>query len=251
MDTMRVSGVMELVGELKRPEITGREVCFPLAGELGFFDAPPGKNAIYHAFQQIESNLESLDAIASEQLAGLGAIDLTTASVDTTNVPVDKRDTTGSVGIGSRGTFFGHKASLGTSATCLPASYVLGSGRQADSSLFEDTFGPMVDLAEGANQDMWVTAVDAGFAHLAILTRIEEAGAIPLVDINPKNSSLLGKLKAKANDLVEFSRKAFKKGSRPRSARRGKQKLGQYLKRAARQCPWPRSGPCSPASCAR
>lgn len=212
MHATRVSGVMELLGELKRPEIAGQEVSFPLAGELGFIAAPPGKNAMYHAFQQIEANLAPLDAIASEQLAGLGAIDLTAASVDTTNVPVDKRDKTGSVGTGSRGTFFGHKAFMGTSATCLPASCVLGSGRQADSSLFEDTFGPMVDLAQATKQDMWVTAVDAGYAHLAVLTRIEEAGAIPLADINPKNSPLLGKLKAKANELVDLSRKAFKKG---------------------------------------
>ncbi len=39
---------------------------------------------------------------------------------------------------------------------------------------------------------MWLTAVDAGYAHVAVLTRIENAGAIPLADINPKNSPRVG-----------------------------------------------------------
>jgi hypothetical protein len=70
----RISGVMALLGELKRPEITRQEVCFPLAGELGFYDSSPGKNAVYHAFQQIEAYSADIDAIASEQLASGGSV---------------------------------------------------------------------------------------------------------------------------------------------------------------------------------
>jgi len=127
-------------------------------------------------------------------------------------VPVDKRDKTGSIGTGSRGTFSGHKLSAGAGANCLPVSGVLAGGRVSDVSLLEGTLAPMEQLARESGQDTWVNIFDAGYGNPGVIDRVEAAGAVPFVDLNPKNSPRLQALKDAANNLKDFSKKAVKEG---------------------------------------
>ena len=208
----RVTSVAELVGLLKTPTIEGGAAFFDLAGRLGFHGGPPRGNAFYEAFRWIEALLPHLDEVVNLELARLGVHDLTFTSVDSTNVPVDKRDSTGSVGTGSKGTFFGHKATISAGANCLPVSKDVAGGRVADSTRFGAAFQPAVDLARQSGQEMWATGADAGFCTEDIVDEIEAIGAVPFVDLNPRKSSLLNRLKRAADALVALSRKAFKAG---------------------------------------
>src|SRR5271157_4447457 len=124
----RVTSTAELVGALKKPCFEAGRMHFTEAGELGFVAGPPETKKFYANFQYIESHASPAWNLASKELARLGVLDLTAVTVDGTNVPVDRRDTTGSVGTGSRGTFSGHKASVGASANCLPVSGVVAGG---------------------------------------------------------------------------------------------------------------------------
>ncbi len=206
----RLSSVAELVGALKTPVLGGGGIQFELAGRLGFVDGAPGKNEFYLQFQWIEAHMDPLDAVINAELAKTGVHDLTFASVDSTNLPVDKRDKTGSQGTGSRGTFFGHKASIGAGANCLPASVEVAPGRAADPALFSPTFQPVVDLARVGGQDLWVLGADAAYATPGVIDEVEAAVTVPLVDLNPKNSPLLRRLSATKKQLSPLSRKALK-----------------------------------------
>jgi hypothetical protein len=208
----RGTSTAELVGALKEPCIEGKKLQFRLAGELGFVAGPPEAKKFYSHFQFIEANIGEAWNLASKQLAILDALDLTAVTFDGTNVAVDKRDTTGSVGTGSRGTFFGHKASIGAGANCLPAAATVAGGRASDPSLLEVTLAPVEALAAETNQDMWVDIMDAAYSSAQVVDRIEAGGAVPFVDLNPKNSPLLQGLKEAARSLKDLSKKAAKKG---------------------------------------
>ena len=200
------------MGDLKEPCIEGKKLLFKDAGELGFVAGPPEAKKFYSHFQFIEANIGEAWDIASKQLAGLKALDLTAVTADGTNVAVDKRDTTGSVGTGSRGTFFGHKASICAGANCLPAAATVAGGRASDPSLLEATLAPVEALAVETNQDIWVDVTDAAYSSPQVVDRIEAGGAVPFVDLNPKNSPLLQSLKDAAMPLKDLSKKAAKEG---------------------------------------
>lgn len=50
--------------------------------------------------------------------------------------------------------------------------------------------------------------------EVSVFPQVESMNAIPIIDINPKNSVLLKELKEKESDLLEFVRKTFKTASR-------------------------------------
>ncbi|HMF34760.1 MAG TPA: hypothetical protein VKK79_25285 [Candidatus Lokiarchaeia archaeon] len=208
----RVTSTAELVGALKKPCFEAGRMHFTEAGELGFVAGPPETKKFYANFQYIESHASPAWNLASKELARLGVLDLTAVTVDGTNVPVDRRDTTGSVGTGSRGTFSGHKASVGASANCLPVSGVVAGGRASDVSLLEDTLAPVEDLAREVGQDTFVDIFDGGYSFPDVVDRVEAGGAVPFVDLNPRNSELLQDLKDAANALKDLSKKAVKNG---------------------------------------
>ncbi len=211
----RISSIIEFGGIIKTPTWEDNAFIFRLAGELGFITGAPGLKKYYEHFNWIEAHISELTKEMNELLAQHGLHDLTIVSVDSTNIPVDKRDQTGSKGTGSRGTFFGHKASVGAGANCLPISEIMATGRSSDTSLFNDTFTPMDNLAKKAEQDIWVGTADAGYTNISVINRIEQADAIPIVDLNPKNSRLLRKLKNAHDDLKRITKKAIKAGLSP------------------------------------
>jgi hypothetical protein len=209
-----ISSIGELIGELKTPLFEGGTTTFPLAEKLGFFGGPPGKNAFYGYFQALEQMAKECNTLLNEKLAELEIFDLSVVSVDTTNVPVDKRDTTGSIGTGSRGTFFGHKSSIACDAQCIPINSVLDTGRCSDNTLFPDTIKPVKEVIIRSGHETWCVVLDAAYSEEATISEVESMNAIPIVDINPKNSALLNDLKEKGNMLLEFARKAFKSAPR-------------------------------------
>jgi hypothetical protein len=211
----RASSTSELVGELKRPSIDGGRMLFKDAGELGFISGPPEVGKFYTYFAYIESHIDAAWALANKELARLKVHDLTATTVDGTSVPVDKRDTTGSIGTGSRGTFSGHKLSAGAGANCLPVSGLVSGGRVSDVSLLEGTLAPMEQLARECGQDTWVDIMDAGYSSPGVVDRVEAGGAVPFVDINPKNSERLQALKDAARAITDLSKKAVKEGLEP------------------------------------
>jgi hypothetical protein len=183
---------------------------FPLAGKLGFFAGPPGKNKVYEYFNKIESMIEACDDVLNLKLARLKVSNLTVVSVDPTNVPVDKRDTTGAIGTGSQGSFFGHKISIAAGTNCVPLSSTVGPGHQADATMFVDVIKSVIKIAKDSGQEIWCEVLDAGHSTSSVVTKIEGMNAIPFVDINPKNSRLLKQLKMIASALMKYSRKAWK-----------------------------------------
>ena len=209
-----ISSTAELVGHLKELSLDYDTKVFFLASKLGFFGGPPGKNMVYLQFKTLEQLAEGFNALLNEKLAGLEIIDLSVVSVDGTNVPVDKRDKTGSIGTGSRGTFFGHKASIGCDANCIPLNGTLDTGHCSDVNLYPDTINPIKDLANHTGQDIWSIVMDAAYSTMTVLSQAESIDAVPIVDINPKNSVLLTELKKKGIDLLNFTRKALKSASR-------------------------------------
>jgi hypothetical protein len=187
----RTSSIAEIIGELHTPDYDAQKLSFRTAAKCGFLGKVPGIVACYKRFHQVEEKMHDFEAKLDPVLIQQGILQLTALSLDTTNIPVDKRDHTGSQGKGSRGTFFGHKSSVGCGANCVPINQILGNGRTADTALFSDTFQPIVQLAQQQQEDIWVVNVDAGYSDPKIVQEIEQAHAIPVIDINPKNSILL------------------------------------------------------------
>jgi len=209
----RISNIAEVIGGLKTPSLERGTVTFPLAEKFGFFGGPPGKNAFYGYFRTLEQTATEYNDLLNEKLAEFNIFDLTVVSVDTTTVPVDKRDTTGSIGTGSRGTFFGHKSSIACDAQCIPITSVLDTGHCSDKELFHNTFNPAKEVATRSGQEIWCEVSDAAFSDASTIDQVEAANAIPIVDINPKNSVLLKELKEKGSTLLDLARKAFKSAS--------------------------------------
>jgi len=206
----RISSTAELIGDLKEPSFEDDAMIFRVASKLGFFGGSPGKNMVYEQFQTLESMAGNYDALLNEMLVKLKIADLSVVSVDGTNVPVDKRDTTGSIGTGSQGTFFGHKSSIACDANCMPLNCTLDTGHCSDVNLFPDTINPVKDLANRTGQEIWCATMDAAYSTISIISQVESMDVVPIVDINPKNSVLLKDLKEKGQDLLKLVRKAFK-----------------------------------------
>ena len=201
-----------MVGEIKTPSFEGATI-FPLASKLGFFGGPPRSNAFYGAFRDLENMALDIDKMLNDKLADLEMFDLSVVSVDSTNVPVDKRDTTGSIGTGSRGTFFGHKSSIACDAQCFPLHCELDTGHRSDLKMFSDTIAPVKDLAERSGENIWCVVLDAAYSDISVISEVEAMNAVPIVDINPKNSALLKELKEKGIELRKFTKKALKSAS--------------------------------------
>jgi len=210
----RISSTAELIGALKTPSFDGGIMIFLLAEKFGFFGGPPGKNALYSYFRTLEKIAEEYNTLLNEKLAELEIFDLSVVSVDTTNVPVDKRDKTGSIGKGSRGTFFGHKSSIACDAQCIPINSILDTGRCSDKKMFPDTINPVKNIATHPGQETWCMVSDAAYSEISVISQVESMNVIPIIDINPKNSVLLKELKEKGSNLLEFTRKAIKSASR-------------------------------------
>jgi hypothetical protein len=155
-----------------------------------------------------------IDKLLNDKLADLDLFDLSVVSLDGTNVPVDKRDNTGSIGTGSRGTFFGHKSSIACDAQCIPLHCELDTGHRSDLKMFSDTIAPIKDLADRSGEDIWAMVADAAYSDGSLISEVEGMGTVPIVDINPKNSALLKELKEKGIELRKFTRKALKSASR-------------------------------------
>jgi len=205
----RISSTAELVGELKTPSLRGVTPIFPLAAKFGFFGGTPGKNEFYAKFRGLESRAPEWNDLVNKKLAQSGLLDLTIISVDGTNIPVDKRDTTGSVGTGSRGTFFGHKSSIACDGNCIPINQVLDTGRASDLSLFADTLKPVKETAASSRHEIWCIVSDAAYSDLLALSEVEKMNAIPIIDINPKNSKILKELRELGTKLMKFTQKAL------------------------------------------
>lgn len=209
-----ISSTAELIGHLKTPLFEEDGVIFQLAGKLGFFGGAPGKNMVYEQFKILEQMADNYNDLLNEMVVELGMADLSVVSVDGTNIPVDKRDKTGSIGTGSQGTFFGHKSSIACDANCIPLNCTLDTGHCSDVNLFPDTFTPVKDLANRTGQEIWCATMDAAYSTISIISQVESMEVIPIVDINPKNSVLLKELKEKGQDLLVLVRRAFKTAQR-------------------------------------
>jgi hypothetical protein len=209
----RVSGTAEIVGELHTPSYEDG-VAFPLAAKFGFLGGPPGKNKIYDQFRELEGMAGLMNELLTKQLMGLEVVNPTIISVDCTNIPVDRRDKSGSIGTGSRGTFFGHKGSIACDVHCMPLHSELETGRHSDLKMLTDTLTPVLDLVQQEGEDVWCVVLDAAYSDLSAILDIEAQGAVPVVDINPKNSALLKALKEKGSELRELTKKALKVTSR-------------------------------------
>jgi hypothetical protein len=147
MHGRKITSTCEFIGLLKTPEIEGGMLYFPLAGALGFFRGPPGKNEIYAWFRQIDQILGDMNKDLSIELAKAGLMEMTVVTIDTTNIPVDKKDKTGSIGTGSRGTFYGHKEAISIDANCIPIAGATYDGRKGDATTFDGVFEPAKDVS--------------------------------------------------------------------------------------------------------
>ena len=192
-EVKRISSTSEIIGTLKEAEWIDGLFIFRLAGTLGFYYGPPEKKKFYQNFKWLDAHLDSFDSFLNEQLATFQVLDLTVTSVDSSNIPMDKRDTTSSQGTGSRGSFFGHKSSIGADSKCIPITQELETGRVHDTILFPDTLDTIQKLSMISGQDMWVVEADAGYFSGLVIDQITHIEAVLFVDLNPKNSSLLKK----------------------------------------------------------
>jgi len=61
--------------------------------------------------------------------------------------------------------------------------------------MFSDIITPVKDVANRAGEDIWCLVADAVYSDLSVLLQVEFKNAVPIVDINPKNSILLKELK--------------------------------------------------------
>jgi hypothetical protein len=209
MGAKKCTSVEEFIGELKTPVMDGERYYFTLAGTVGFYIRPPGKNEIRLRFHQVDQYLSKYNKQITVALAQAGVLDMTVVSIDTTNIPVDKSDKTGSIGTGSRGTFFGHKLSVPSDANCIPIEGEMHDGRKADVTTFDNSFDVVKKMAKETRQDTWAVDLDAAYSVPDIVDKIETANAIPFININPKNSSRLQALARAASALEDVSRKAF------------------------------------------
>ncbi len=207
-----LSSINEFVGEIKKAEYENEKYIFKFAGKLGFITGAPGKNAFYNYFTRIETLIGDMENNLDYILAINKIHDLTVVSVDGTHIPADKRDKTASNGVGSRGSFYGQKCSIGAGTYCLPIRAITESGNTADAALFNITMNPIQDLANISGQDIWVQTADAGYTSTYIIEDIIANDSVPFIDINPRNSKLLKKLKEKAGKLAKLSKLAIKNG---------------------------------------
>ena len=209
MHGRKITSTTEFIGLLKTPTIDHDMLSFSLASTLGFYRGPPGKNEVYLRFHQIDQILSIMNKDLSIELIKAGIMDLTVVTIDTTNIPMDEKDKTGSIGTGSRGTFFGHKEAISVDTNCIPIVGERHEGRKGDVPTFDGVFDPVKEIATETYQDTWVTCVDAGFSATGIVDKIESANSIAFVNVNPKNSARLKALVTSAEALDELSTKAF------------------------------------------
>nr|MDO8118236.1 hypothetical protein [Candidatus Sigynarchaeota archaeon] len=97
----KITSTSEFIGLLKTAAIVDDQLTFSLASTLGFYRGPPGKNEIYLRFHQIDQILSAMNKEVSIELGKAGIIDVTVVTIDTTNIAVDEKDKTGSIGTGS------------------------------------------------------------------------------------------------------------------------------------------------------
>ena len=169
----RISSTAEWVGELKTPSLRGDSVSFPKAVKFGFFGGTPGKNTFYAKFRELEARTPEWNDIINKKLARLDVLDLTIFSVDGTNIPVDKRDTTSSIGTGSRDSFFGHKSSIACDARFIPLNQVLDTGRSSALSLFSETLKPAKEIEKISDHEIWCIVSDAAYSEFSALSKVE------------------------------------------------------------------------------
>ncbi len=84
-----------------------------------------------------------------------------------------------------------------------------------DMSRREGTLALREHLARECGQDTWVDYMDTGYSGPGVVDRVEAGGAVPFVDINPKNSERLQALKEAARAITDLSKKAVKEGLEP------------------------------------
>jgi hypothetical protein len=216
-----ISSTTELDGMLKEVLYMDDQLVYHLAGRLGFINRPPGINKLYWTFAIIEDHLSDYEKIIDKRLIEEEIQDLSVSTVDGSNIPVDRRDSSASNGSGSRGAFYGHKTSISCGTNCIPVVSITESGRTADSSLFSDSIAPIINLTKATSKEIFAICVDAGYSSTPIIAEIEANNAIPFVDINPRGSHLLQKLKEASNDLTELSKKAIKQGLKKKIEKNG------------------------------
>lgn len=68
------------------------------------------------------------------------------------------------------------------------------------------------DLSVSTEQEMWIVEADAGYSGSSIIDSITHLEVVPIVDLNPKNSTRLKALKKASNDLKKYSKKAVMEG---------------------------------------
>ena len=209
MHGRKITSTNEFIGLLKTPTIDHNMLYFSLASTLGFYRGPPGKNEVYLRFHQIDQILSNMNKDLSIELVKAGIMDVTVVTIDTTNIPVDEKDKTGSIGTGSRGTFYGHKAATSTDANCIPIVGTMHDGRKGDVPTFDGVFDPVKEITTETGQDRWATCVDAGFSATDVVDKIERSNSVAFVNVNPKNSARLKALVTSAEALDELSTKAF------------------------------------------
>ena len=209
MHGRKITSTSEFTGLLKTPAFEGDFLYFPLASGLGFYRGPVGKNEIQSRFHQIEQILSEMNKDLSITLVKAGIMDMTVVTVDTSNIPVDEKDKTGSIGTGSRGTFFGHKEAVSLDTRCVPIAGTFHDGRKGDATTFDGVFDPAKEVARITGQDIWAVDVDAGFSSPDVVDAIENASAVAFVNVNPKHSVRLKALVTSAEALDDLSKKAF------------------------------------------
>lgn len=205
----RVTSIKEMISLLNTPKIEGKQLRFPLAGELGFVTGPPGMMMVYRMFRRVNDLIATWNTTWNEELCKEGLMDLTAVSFDSTPVKTDKKDKTGTQGTGSRGSYNGHKATIAGDANCIPIVLDLADGACADTTLVADPIIETHALARSVHQDIWVDLLDAGYSNDAVIDQVEALESIPIVDLNPRNSTLLNDLKAAGTDLAEKSKQAY------------------------------------------
>jgi hypothetical protein len=207
----KITSIDEFVGELKKAVLSEDKFYFEFAGTFGFYVRAPGRNDIHLLFHEIDRYLANYNDTITTELAKAGILNMTVVSIDTTNIPVDESDETGTTGMGYHKKFFGHKLSTPCDANCLPIVGDLFPGRQGDATTFDKTFGMVQTVANKTCQEIWAVDLDAGYSSTNIVDAIEAAGAIPFVNVNSKHSKRLNDLVTNAEALKEISKKAFYK----------------------------------------
>ena len=165
----RISSTAESIGLLKEPSLEMDGLVFRFASKFGFFGGPPGKNKVYGQFKALEGKARWYNAVLNEKMNQLALLDLMVVSIDGTNVPVDKRDQTGSIGTGSCGAFFGQKSSIACDVNCVPLNSTLDTGYCPDVNLLPDTLSPVKALANRTGQEIWTLVLDAAYSNMGVI----------------------------------------------------------------------------------